>query len=294
MGIAAVVASLALAVGGGSSEERRHLAGQDPLIYGSAAFCESADLVEDFGLSRLPAVPELPEGGDLPFGPKTVRLLGDWGRIIPIGESFGYELHSENYVGRTPLRWTIRARMFAVSRTGETGREVDFAELRVRTIRSRDEHKLYLDPLRRPGFYRYDFEILGENGKRLAKYSEHLKVFAKRYWKPRLALNGSDFRPGQRVLSRVENHGTEQVNYGEEFGVQRLESGSWVDVPGITQRLWALWLGLAGPGVSGRCSSLYLPDDVLPGSYRIVKRVGKASWPRGRSYWLAAPFTVVG
>ncbi|HEU5143146.1 MAG TPA: immunoglobulin-like domain-containing protein [Solirubrobacterales bacterium] len=289
----ASLAALALMIGG-SSEEARAFVREDSSALGSPSFCKSGDLAHDFGLSQLPPVREPPEGGDLPFGPKTVRLLGDWGKILPVGQSFGYGLWSENYYGRTPLKWTLRARMFAVSSAGETGREVDRSQLKVKTISSRDEIELYLDPLRRPGFYRYDFEILDEDGKQLANYGEHLKVFARRYWKPRLTLNGSEFRPGQRVLSRVENHGTEQVNYGEEFGVQRLEGGSWVAVPGMTQRVWALWLGLAGPGVSGRCSSLHLPDDVAPGDYRIVKRVGKASWPRGRSYWLAARFAVVG
>jgi hypothetical protein len=137
-------------------------------------------------------------------------------------------------------------------------------------------------------------QITDRDGTQLGSYSAYFKL-AQPFWKPRLGLTGHRFRPGQRVLSRVENLGTETVMYGESFSVQRLEGGQWIHVPNMTQKYWALWLGGASAGGSGRCSSLYLPDDISPGRYRIVKEVGPSPWPRGkRSYFLTAPFEVTG
>jgi hypothetical protein len=290
----AVLATVMLLFAASSTAAEARSRPADPFTMGNPAFCAPTKPVRDFGLSRLPPVREMPESGDLPFGPKTVHLGSFGGRVLPIGQSFGFELHSENYAGRTPLRWTLRAQMFVVGRDGATGREVDRLELEVRTISSGDEVELYLDPLRRAGFYRYDFEIVDGEGRVLGSYGEYLKVFARSYWKPRLGLAKRSFRPGELVLSRVENFGTEWVYYAESFSVQRLEGKAWGVVPDVTRRRWARWLGIIGPGVSGRCNSLSLPDDFPAGRYRIVKAVGPHPWPRGqRSYRLTAPFTVI-
>ncbi|HEX5761810.1 MAG TPA: hypothetical protein VFY04_01675 [Solirubrobacterales bacterium] len=266
----------------------------DPFSFGNPAFCSPKDLVRDFGLSRLPPVREVPESGDLPFAPKTVSLVGYGGHVLPIGESFGYELWSENYVGRTPLHWTLTAQMFAVSRSGTTGQEVDREEIEVPTISSGDQIALYLDPARQPGFYRYDLSISNEEGKVLGRYSEYLKVFAKEFWKVRLGLSRRRVRPGQRILSRVENLGTVPVRYGEDFSVQRFDGSDWIGVPEATPGLVASWLGNVAAGGTGRCSALSLPRDFPLGRYRIVKRVNPGSrFPGRRLYHLAAPFKVI-
>lgn len=279
----------------GSSSERAKPRGgaADLFTFGSPDFCAPKDLVRDFGLSRLPEVREPPEAGDLPFGPKTVSLILPGGPLLPIGESFGYRLSSTNYYGHTPLDWTLKARIVAVGRGGRERQEVDRMQRRIRTITSSDEVKMYLDPLRRPGFYRYDFEIIDSDGQVLGRYGEHLKVFGRSFWKVRLGLSGSRFHPGQRVLSRVENLGTESVEYGEAFSVQRFEGDRWVHDAGATPGAWLLWGGWSGPGASGRCSSLYVDRDFPAGRYRIVKEVERPSRPKGkRLYRLVAPFWV--
>lgn len=214
--------------------------------------------------------------------------------MIPIGQSFGYRLWSTNYFGRTPLYWTLRARMVVVSRAGAVGREVDQMERTIRTIRSADEVELYLEPLRRPGFYRYDFEIIDSRGKTLGAYSEYLKVFARWFWRVKLGLNGERFHVGQQVLSRIENFGTEWGEYGAAFSVQRFE-GEWVGMPDAVRGGWALWGGILSPGAAGRCNRLFLGDQFQPGLYRIVKDVDRPARPkRKRPYHLVAPFEIVG
>jgi hypothetical protein len=265
----------------------------DPFTFGNPAFCAPKEPVEDFGLSELPPVHEVPQSGSLPFAPRTVSLQLAPTPVLPPGESFGFWLYSENYGGRTPLHWVLRSRIRVVDPSGQAGRVVAHSRERIRTISARDEVKSFLRPRRSPGFYRYEVEIAVFSGKRLAVYSRYLRV-ERRFWAAKLGLSGQEFHPAEQVLSRVENLGTETVNYGEAFGVQRYEDGRWASVPGVTQRVWALWLGVAGPGLAGRCSALQLPRDFPSGQYRIVKEVGPSSWPTGKqSHHLTAPFEVL-
>lgn len=265
----------------------------NPFTFGNPAFCAPTKLVNDFGISDLPPVRKAPSSGDLPFGPKTVSLSVSAGPVLQIGDEAGFRLHSENYVGRTPLKWILRNRIRSVSESGEAGPVVARGRKRVRIINAATEVKLYLDPPQTPGFLLYEIEILKFDGARLATYSSYLRV-ERSFWDARLGLSRYRARPGQRVLSRVENFGTEWIFYGEAFVVQRLEGEAWVDVPSATPDGSLLWLGMAGPGSPGRCSAAYLPRGLPPGQYRIVKEVEQPlRSEEDRVHELTAPFEVV-
>jgi hypothetical protein len=292
--LAVALAAIALLTTG-TSAGAEHRAGpaEDAFTFGDPAFCAPKKPVEDFGLSELPPVHEVPEEGDLPFGPKTVSLLLASGPVLPPGESVGFWLNSENYGGHTPLHWVLRNRIRPVDTSGQAGQVVARGHTRVRTINAAREVKLFLHPPRNPGFYRYDVEIVDFDGKFLAQYSRYVRV-ERKFWDARLGLNDNQFQPGGQVLSRVENFGTEAIAFGEEFRIQAYRGGNWVHVRDPSRDGWLLWLGFASPGLAGRCSALRLPRDFPAGQYRIVKEVGPPSWPNGkRSYHLAAPFEVV-
>jgi Big-like domain-containing protein len=275
------------------SDAKADMRPTDPFTFGNPAFCAPKELVNDFGISELPSVREAPPLGDLPFGPKTVSLGVSAGPVLRIGEDTSFRLHSENYVGRTPLRWILRNRIRSVSEAGEAGSVVARGRKRVRIINAATEVKLYLDPPRIPGFFLYEIEILKFDGAPLATYSSYLRV-ERSFWDARLGLSRYRVRPGQRVLSRVENFGTEWIYYGEAFGVQRLQGEAWVDAPSATPDGWLLWAGMLGPGSPGRCSGAYLPRILPPGQYRIVKEVEQRLGPeKDRVYELTAPFEVL-
>jgi len=278
----AVVALLSAGSPASTEQHRAHRArpAEDPFTFGNPAFCVPKKPVEDFGLSELPPVNEAPESGDLPFGPKTVSLALTSGPILPPGASVGFWLNSENYAGHTPLHWILHDRIRLVDASGQAGKVVARSHTRVRTINAGTEVKLFLRPPREPGFYRYDVEIGEFGGKRLTKYSRYIRV-ERKFWDARLGLSGNQFRPGEQVLSRVENFGTEDIAFGEEFRIQAYRGGEWVHVRNPSRDGWLLWLGFAGPGLAGRCSALPLPRDLPDGQYRIVKEVGPPSWPKG-------------
>ncbi len=78
----------------------------------------------------------------------------------------------------------------------------------------------------RPGFYRFDIQIAGADGTELGSYSEYLRVVSPSI-KVRLGLSSARVRPGQTVSARPEELGTEWLNYGEDFVVQRRSAGAW-------------------------------------------------------------------
>jgi hypothetical protein len=263
----------------------------DPFTFGNPSVCAPKNPVRDFGLSRLPPVDGVPESGEQ-LGHGAVDIYGGWGRVMPRPESFGYGFSEHNYSGTVLLDWTVTAQLWAIDPSGANAREVNRGELFIGRLNAAHQPNLYLDPPAKRGFYRFDIQFTDNHEKLLGSYSAYFKI-TRPIWKPRLGLSRHRVRSAQRILSRVENLGTETVMYGEQFWVQRLESGSWTWVPSATQGAWFLWLGGAGPGASGRCSALQVPTDFTPGRYRIVKEVGPFPWPRGnRSDFLTAPFEV--
>jgi len=264
----------------------------DPYTFGNPAFCAPQKPVEDFGISELPPLREAPASGDLPFGPETVRLGLFLGPVFTPGESVGFWLYSENFVGRTPLRWVVRNRIRLLDASGRAGRVTARGRTRVRTINAGKEVKLFLRPPRRLGFYRYEIEIAEFGGKRLARYSSYARV-ERKFWDARLGLDRDRHRPGQRVLSRVENFGSEYIAFGADFGIQRRRGEGWVRVRNPSGGAFPAWLGFAHPGLAGRCSPLSLPRDFPAGRYRIVKEVERSiGSDEEESYYLTAPFEV--
>jgi hypothetical protein len=266
---------------------------EEPQDYGNPAFCAPAEPVADFGLSALPSVHESPAFGDLPFGPKTVSLELSAGPVLAPGESVGFWLHSSNLKGRTPLRWVLRSRIHLVDEAGGPGPVVARDSIRVRTIDAAREVKTFLTPPRAPGFYLYEIEIADFTGKTLAVYDRYLRV-ERAFWDAKLGLSATELRPGEQLLVRLENLGTEWIEFGEELRLQAHRGGEWtgIGVPGRAG--WLLWGGSLMPGRSWSCSAIDLPRSFPPGRYRIVKQVYRQiSATNTRTYWLSAPFTVV-
>ncbi len=275
-----------------SASAARSSAGPSP---SAEEFCEGGT-VNEFGLPELPSLadpfPEPPAFRErqLPsFAPKTISLELGGGPILTPGQEIGFWLHSENFVGRTPLRWTLRDTIRPVDASGEVGPVVAQGQVRVKYDRAGHEVKDFLVPPRDVGGYRYDLKIEGWDGTQLAEYSTYVWV-EKKFWSPRLGLSSQIVHPGEVLLSRPENMGTIEFEYGEDFRLQRQVGGSWtrMELPG--EELWEEWLGFDGAGAAGQCSALRLPDDFSPGKYRIVKWITRT--PRGKPIFLAAPFTV--
>lgn len=269
-----------------------HASPSDPFTFGDPAFCAPKKPVRDFGLSGLPKAHEVPESGKQ-LGHGAISIYGGWKRVMPQPVSFGYGFSEDNYGGTLRLNWTVTAQLWAVDKNGTTFQEVDSGELKIGRLSALHQPNIYLDPPKdRRGFYRFDLQITDEAGKELGSYDVYFKV-VRPFWKPKLGLDRKWVHPGGTVLSRVENFGSEIVQFGEDFRVQRFLQGRWLEQPDLLPSGWFLWLGALGAGGSGPCSSLSLPVDTPPGHYRVVKEVGPPPWPRGtKSFLLRTQFRV--
>jgi len=255
------------------------------------AFCEPKKPVRDFGLSELPPVREVPESAK-GLGHGAVTMSGrvrPWVTSDP--EPFGYEFWEYPDAG-VRLDWTVTAQLWTIDRQGTALREVDHEELVIRRLDGARAPRIFLDPPeKRRGFYRFDMQIANQDGKVIGSYGTYFKVVRPSWGPLRLQLHRDVLRPGQQLLSRVANYGSEPISYGESFGVQRYEDGAWRPAPKLTPNYWNAWLGALSAGLASRCSSLSLPLLTLPGRYRVVKLIGTE---RHKGVRLYAPFKVVG
>lgn len=264
----------------------------NPSTHGDPAFCAPKKPVRDFGFSKLPAVREVPESAES-LGYGAVSIYGGWLRVRPEPVPFGYGFSEDNYRGVVPLNWTVTSQLWTTDRHGTPIREVDSQELFIGDLSASRQPHIEVNPLDgRRGFYRFDMQIVDKSGGAIGSYGAYFKV-VRPAWRPKLGLSRDALRPGQRLLIRVENYGSEIVTYGESFRVQRFEDGAWVPAADLSRNLWLSWLGGLIPGGTGQCNSLSLPSDTPPGRYRIVKQVGTIRWPRGRRSQLTAQFEVV-
>lgn len=262
---------------------------------GNPDFCEPEQPVRDFGLSELPPVREVPESAkELGHGAVTFsdrfRL-----RVTSEPDPFGYEF-IEYPEADVHLDWTVTAQLWAIDRQGIALREVDRGELAVRRLAGARRPSIFLKPLEnRRGFYRFDMQIANRGGKVIGSYGTYFKVVRPTSGLARLQLARDVLRPGQQLLSRIANYGSETITYGAFFAVQRLEDGKWSRASDLNPKYWDGWSAILGPGLVGKCSSLSIPLLTPPGRYRIVKPIGTERWSNGsKGIHLYAPFKVVG
>lgn len=263
----------------------------DPLADGNPAFCAPKEPIEDFGLSDMPPVREVPESGE-ELGHGAVDIYGGWSRVMPKPYGFGYGFSEHNYSGTVRLNWTVSAELWTVDKDGTALEEVDREELFIGHLNAAHQPRIEVTPPKgRRGFYRFDMQIADSTGSVLGSYGAYFKV-VRPFWKVRLGLSRKVVRAGQRIFSRLENFGTESVAYGEQFGVQRFEGGRWVAQPELLHGVWLMWLGYLAPGGTGLCNSFRLPKDAKPGHYRITKVV-EPGRDRSKAI-LTAAFSVTG
>lgn len=260
--------------------------------YQDSKFCNPGKAYREYGFAKLPPIRELPAGGRLPFAPAGVGITGYFGgHVVTQQTDFGFAVRDEMFERNFRLDWTVSAQMWLLGGQGKPLGEVGSTTLRIGQLDPEQGARLGVETLAKRAFYRLDVQFADAAGAQLGSYSAYVRL-ARPFWKAELRLDRRAYGPGQQVVIRLENLGTESFSYGEEFGVQRREGGSWVTDPKLTPDVWADLLNSSGPGASD-CGAVRLPRNTAAGRYRIVKGVTEEVGPRrSRLHRLTAPFTV--
>ncbi|MDW8043923.1 MAG: hypothetical protein RMJ30_06790 [Nitrososphaerota archaeon] len=89
----------------------------------------------------------------------------------------------------------------------------------------------------------------------------------------RLTLSPAVVKRGIRSIEYTIRNGRDSpIYFGAPYDVQRFEGGKWTSVEWMKDLVWIMILYSLGPGDS-MTLRVYLPDDVEPGCYRLVKTV---------------------
>jgi hypothetical protein len=158
--------------------------------------------------------------------------------------------------------WTLDVDGSPDQLLGTTSRTLDGLAKGTRTKR------LTLETLSTPGAYRFDITFEDRQRRQLGAYSEYLLV-RDPVLDVRLSGRGRTFHPGDVVIAREENLGTELVSSSYSYEVQRLTPRGWVfegpknlPVPLFNAPLW--------PGRAD-CIELGVPPNASPGHYQLAK-----------------------
>jgi hypothetical protein len=286
-----LVVVLVVAVGGSRAAPPSGGAGQS-----AVGFCSPDRQARDFGFSSLPPVHELDtstSGEEL--GHPHVHVEGGLQEVRSVDRpgKFGYRFVETSSPKPVFVHWTFTETMWAVDANGRHAVEVGYTGQVVNSINVQHEVSIELPPPHRDGFYRFDLRIIAK-GKTIGTYSSYMKMVWPS-WRARLQLEHRAVPAGGRVRWRLGNLGTEQIAFGSEPTVQRMEDGSWSRVHGVDEGLSLLMEFYLWPGGENGCSSLHLPADLTPGRYRLVEGVELFHWPKNKpnDVTLKAPFTVL-
>ncbi len=236
----------------------------------------NGDVATDFAtpFSRMPRVHPPPKSGVLPFAPPRTHLYRSaTSQIQAGGGGFGYAFSAE----RTPtkgfvLGWIVRTKVVEVDADGHEVKLV--ADRRhiwnvVHDIRRLD---FWVPLTRRPAFYRYSLEFQRNDGHRLARYSQYVRVVPPTL---KVALHASApvYGAGENSVFQVANYGTEPISFGSGLTIKALVAGQWVPATGFSQSpVRRKAFGLEA-GELGRCEHLPIPSDTPAGIYRAEKLI---------------------
>jgi len=241
-------------------------------------FCRPG-VLRDYGapFEGLPPAKSVPSRGEVPFAPSRVILDPPRTPVVVVGDPVQYGLDARGVrYGSVVLGWEVESRLVRVDFKGHALRIAKRSVQRVGKVVPSHPVDLGFARSPQPGLYRYVISFK-KKGELLGRYWDYYRV-VRRSDDVRLALNGTTFTVGDKVLGKLENDSTEWLFYGLGDGLESYEDGNWVPVNQsklFGHRVVVPLIGLtAGPGTVAQCSAGFtVPETMSPGLYRMLKRV---------------------
>lgn len=239
-------------------------------------FCKS-QIVRDYErpLTRLPN-DRVPSRERLAFAPARVLLANlSPEKTALAGAEIGYEVEVAGSVFsdgqlKRPIRldWNIDLRLSTVDLRGEVLQVVAQRHQRIGILRRRNGPQLYVRG--RPGIYRFDATIRARGGKLLKSYYRYIRILPRRA-EFMIAMNQTEFRPGDVALGQIQNVGTLPLFLGSLpfLEVEEYVNGEWTLT---TEAKDAMVVGTELVLLGGRaspCREFLIPQNAKGRQYRL-------------------------
>lgn len=258
---------------------------------GRGGFCTSPTIRDyEAVFEGLPPVQPLPPSGETPFSPPDVRINGlrlPGQRVTPVGGRLpGFQIENRNRSAAVSLDWKVISRLERMSTDGAVLEE----SITVASIPPGGTVHIGGGTVTTPGIVRQDLAFVSSSGQPLGTYAEYIRVM--RTKQVRIGLAKAIRRPGETLLSRVENLGSEPVGYGRKRHLERLTKTGWKTLPGnnvgFDSRSTAL------PGTAGKCQRTKIPRSAVNGRYRLSQEVTQFVISDRNRKTIRVSFAVVG
>lgn len=254
-------------------------------------------VVHDYekSLKRLPSLRSAPSSEHLPFAPRNLFFYRvGHGPLLMGGGEVGYSLYLESarHPGGQAAGWLVTAKLAEVDHQGRNVAKSRWRRLRI--ANSPFSQRLAFRVSREPALYRLEIVFRNRSGKKLARYGEYFRVLESEI-DANLVLPTTVFRPGELVVPRLVNRGTEPLFYGLHYTIESFDGTQWVTAK-ITPTGPVLAIGISsGPGEWASCWQFRIPPDAAPGLYRFVwsGSAGRNGRLNGRNpFTLSAEFEI--
>lgn len=245
----------------------------------------------------MPVARGLPTAGSLPFPPRGV-----FGRYLNASAVFPTTKRGQRVVGlevyvpsgvrtHARLNWLVNARLSRVNVRGKPVRVLGFRIAMFQALRGKNpgNRRLGLSlPTARTGLYRLDLLFRTRGGVLLGRFQRYLRV-APAVQRSRVELLDKLHYPGDELVFRTDNLGTEPITYVDSVEIARHDGVAWrpIEVAGVGSRV----IHGLDAGQASRCHRVQLPVSSSPGLYRIRQLLVGGNRD-GPEYTEAAQFSV--
>lgn len=214
----------------------------------------------------------------LPFAPPNVRMRFmsfplNSGRLIAGSGMFGASITGPTEGAEVDWRVLSRIVRLKPSAPASVAREVSVDVDRVSSVST--SALAFANTPGQPGSYRYEISFTNSTGAILGQYGRYVQVLRPRLL-VNLALEDRNLKPGQLLVSRWDNPGTELIEVKPSYLVQRRVAGQWRTVKGGPASHGFLPVSRIGAGATSGCRMVRLPNGLSKGTYRLMRFVSRS------------------
>jgi hypothetical protein len=261
---------------------------------GSAAahiseFCESDLVVRDYlsPLKRYPGAAGFSDSGKLTAGPAVLRVFPPRDVLVLTGEGHFESQGALNHDLSVGLRarrldWTVQSTLTRIGRIRADERVVRSKRQFIAKVAGFAHRNFGFGATAKSGIYRLDVTFRNSAGKSLERREEYFRAVLPRP-DVRLAASPASVHPGSTGYLRVENFGTIDSTYFDDYRIVSASEPSR-DLP-LEPQVGANYRPLVKAGRAGRCFEFRIPKETPPGEYRIGIRINNRLLVSPRMIW---------